>query len=1071
MPITSVRRSVLIALALALAASVALVAALDTSDSKTPTRAPHAALLRGQDALERAERLGIESPRETLAMNDAIASRYGEPAPGELQRGLAQKRRLSVKAHMASTPGAEGRWTPYGNTPLIDDDPTYPAANGDGFGKLGGRVSDFAYDPDNKTVYATVAQGGVWKTTDLGGHWSPIGDSLPIGSTSGIAWTKAGGGTLIVSTGDHAFSNDYPGVGVYWTTDEGASWHRSDGVPSGLLSFRVAVDPTNASIVYVATGGGLFRSTDAGRSFTNVNLPTGDCAGKPIDAPDCFFANTVTDVAVQPADKFGNKGGAVIAAVGWRAGQQPNFDNKPESPNNGVYRSDTGEPGSFKMISGTGFPDPTIAGRTEFGVTHGDGQNSNYLYAVVQNTHLFAEQAGGENDIPLVGTPSVLEGIFVSPDFGKTWTEMESRNEFFNPANGSALSQLVAAGIGPGYQTTYNEWMQVDPTRQVGGVPTRVLLGMEEVWQTLSTQTPQDGHSQFQSFGMYTANGGTCLVEPEACGAVQANKQSFTTTHPDQHGAILIPDGKGGLTLMVGNDGGVYTQHVDSSSEFSQNNWGTGANEGFHTLLPYGAAMAKDGTVFAGLQDNGQLKITPDGKQFATYVGDGIYALVNPDNSKEAWGELPATPVYFTTDGGQTWTQSDPGLTDADFVAPFVMDPKNAKHLVVGGRQIKEDTVGTDVGDGCNPNAVPPTPCTEDNTTWHTVYDLGTHEHPGDSNATAATDGKDANNLASALAVNGSTVYAGVCGGCDPVKLNVPFHNSFATNSGGKWHFAAAKGLPNRLITSVAMDPSDTKTVYVTLGCCAERFFAPIGSQGEDASDTKGGNLYKSTDAGESFTDVSGALPNVQATTVVVRGNQLVVGTSIGGFISSDLDGHGFVTLGTGLPPTAIGQFSLKPGDPDTLVAATFGRGVYTYRFAGTGFDTTAPSSGGAKCSDNTPPVSSITSLKVKKGTLRIHGRSRDKGCGMKRVFIAVQRVKTVKHKKRCYYVSSKGRTSKHRASCNRPKYPLRAKGTTKWSLTVKHLKRGHYQVYFRATDKAGNNERRRHKGRRFTVR
>jgi len=83
----------------------------------------------------------------------------------------------------------------------------------------------------------------------------------------------------------------------------------------------------------------------------------------------------------------------------------------------------------------------------------------------------------------------------------------------------------------------------------------------------------------------------------------------------------------------------------------------------------------------------------------------------------------------------------------------------------------------------------------------------------------------------------------------------------------------------------------------------------------------------------------------------------------------------------------------------------------------------------------------------------------------------AVQRVKTVKGKKRCYYVSSKGRTSKHRASCNRPKYPLRAKGTTKWSLTVKHLKRGHYQVYFRATDKAGNNERRRHKGRHFTVR
>ena len=1058
-----------------LLAGAALMSALVLALS-TPARHARGSNVRAAQAREAAERLHVESPADVLAMNDAIAARFGEPTPGELQHGLAQKRRLSVKAHMAGTPGAEGHWTPLGTTPLIDDDPTYPAANGDGFGKINGRVSDFAYDPDSKTVYATVAQGGVWKTTDLGAHWAPIGDGLPIGSTSGIAWTKGGGGTLIVSTGDHAFSNDYPGVGVYWTTDQGQSWHRSDGVPSGLLSFRVAVDPTNASTVYVATGGGLFRSTDAGRSFTNVSLPTGDCAGDS-SKPNCFFANMVTDVAVQPADKLGDKGGAVIAAVGWRAGQQPNFNGKPEAPANGIYRSDTGAPGSFKAVTGTGFPDATVAGRTEFGVTHGADQNSNYLYAVVQNTQLFAKQAGGESDIPLVGTPSVLEGIYVSSDFGKTWSVMESRNEFFNPSNGSTLSQLTAAGIGPGYQVTYNEWLQVDPTRQVGGVPTRVLLGMEEVWQTLSTQTPQSGHSQFQTIGAYTANGGTCLVEPEACGAVQQAKQDATTTHPDQHGAILIPDGSGGLTLMVGNDGGVYTQHVDSSGEFSQSGWGHGANEGFHTLLPYGAAMAKDGTVFAGLQDNGQLKITPDGKQFATYVGDGIYAAVDPNNSKTAWGELPATPVYFTTDGGQTWTQSDPGMSDADFVAPFVMDPTDAKHLAVGGRQIKEDTVGTDVAPGCNPDASPPDPtCTEDKTTWHTVYDLGTRQHPGDAKASTTDANGDpvpdeTDNLASAMDLRGANFYVGFCGGCDPVKLNIKFKNGFATNVGGKWHITAAKGLPNRLITAVAADPDHPKTVYVTLGCCAARYFAPIGSQGEDAADTKGGTLYKSTDGGETFTDISGALPAVQATTVVLRGDQLVVGTSIGAFISSDTDGHGFVTLGDDLPPTAISQLSLKPGDPGTLVAATFGRGVYTYRFAGSGAGASTPGSGAPKCSDRTPPKSSLSSLRIKRGTLRMRGRARDKGCGVKRVFVAVERVKRVKGKKRCYYVSRTGKVSRHRASCTRPKYPLRAAGRAKWSLTVRHLKRGSYVVFFRATDKAGNNERRPHKGRRFRVR
>ena len=48
----------------------------------------------------------------------------------------------------------------------------------------------------------------------------------------------------------------------------------------------------------------------------------------------------------------------------------------------------------------------------------------------------------------------------------------------------------------------------------------------------------------------------------------------------------------------------------------SWNGWGNGANKGFETLLPYGAAMAKDGTVYAGLQDNGQLKISPGAVSF-----------------------------------------------------------------------------------------------------------------------------------------------------------------------------------------------------------------------------------------------------------------------------------------------------------------------------------------------------------------------------------------------------------------------------------------------------------------------
>ena len=64
------------------------------------------------------------------------------------------------------------------------------------------------------------------------------------------------------------------------------------------------------------------------------------------------------------------------------------------------------------------------------------------------------------------------------------------------------------------------------------------------------------------------------------------------------------------VDLIAGNDGGNYKQHSDSG-RFDKASWGEGNQTGFHTLLPYGVAMAKDRTVWAGLQDNGQMRIDP----------------------------------------------------------------------------------------------------------------------------------------------------------------------------------------------------------------------------------------------------------------------------------------------------------------------------------------------------------------------------------------------------------------------------------------------------------------------------
>src|SRR2546423_3135111 len=560
----SLRRTIALLVAAALLAAAGLVVGARRHHASTPRFAALERCLKGRvedeggaEARGGHECAGTpESSRDLLKVNASVVSRLGSTdSRGTLSRAIAQRSRLRARSRQALVPGTGGTWAPYGKGPLRFDDPNYPASYGDGFGRVNGRVNDLLYVPQTRRLYAAVAQGGVWESTDTAKTWHPIGDTLPIGSIGAIGWTPARGGTLIVATGDHAFSNDYAGVGVYWTTDDGVTWVRAKGVPDGALSYRVAVDPTNPDVVYAATGLGLYRSTDAGRSFTDVRLPTGPCAGDS-SKPNCFFANVVTDVAVQPADGFGHKGGAVLATVGWRAGNRPNFAGAPESPNNGVYRSDTGTPGSFTKIDGTGYPASDIAGRAELGVATGPGQNADYVYAMVQDTQAFSKQVGGENDIPLVGTPSVLEGLYVSKDFGKTWTRLARREDFYNPANGSTLSQLTAAGIGPGYQVTYNQWIKPDPTRQSGGVPTRLLFGMEEVWTSAIPGQPQSGKSTFRVFGQYTANGSACLVIPEACGTKQQATPTNTTTHPDQHGEAMIPDGQGGLTLVVSNDGG-----------------------------------------------------------------------------------------------------------------------------------------------------------------------------------------------------------------------------------------------------------------------------------------------------------------------------------------------------------------------------------------------------------------------------------------------------------------------------------------------------------------------------------
>jgi hypothetical protein len=1012
-----------------------------------------------------------ESTGDIAAVNAFRAVRSSAPfstvAPGAYAAAVGQRDALAARKR--TTAGTGGSWVPAGKGPLIADDQRYPEVNGLGLADLNGRVTDYSYDKSADRVYASVGEGGVWASDDQGGHWRSIGDGLPTQAVGSVAFAPGKGsrpGTVIALTGDDVFGggSTYSGLGVYRTTDDGKTWTRSTGVPDAALGFRLKVDPANADIVYAATGKGLYRSTDGGASFGNVMLPTGSCAGD-TTTPSCFLANMVTDVVVQAPGGTGQaKGGAVVAAVGWRAGNKTNVGGFVESPANGIYTSADGAAGTFKKVdtNSSGFASgPTTTntaqdtvGRVELGAATGAAQDHGYLYAVVQDASAFKKGEVSGIDVPeqspaKAPSNTYLRGVYVSKDFGQTWTLMGNATTLSDPTSGSALTGTACAQLYcPGVQAWYNAWIEPDPTQaSATGVPTRLTFGLEEVWQnddgTGGLRQPQSGPSKFKVIGRYFG-GSTCQFLSLGLPSCPTNRgePNSTTTHPDQHSALYLPQPQGGVRLLVGNDGGAYSQTANRGEEFSNIKWGRGANLGFNTLLPYDAQVAKDGTIWSGLQDNGEMRIQPDGRQFEVYGGDGGYSAVDPDDSKTAYEEYVLGDMRATTDGGSTWKSIAPPTDTYQFINPFVMDPSNAQHLMTAGTKVYETFKGPNTTSsdwqtvfdlGTAPSGAPnqmsaidvksiPTGGTQGLPTGPKTADVawtggsgtvpgagsdapGTYDdkpftigpNDGDAAATIRIDWASASNdwdLVVYRNVNGTltevgssaqgnttseqvvltnppagdyvvrvrnftatgtydgkvtftqrttdpvatkgAAYVAYCGYCDTLNTR-PFDNGIATNVGGTWHKATAAGLPRRYITSVQVDPVDPSTVYVTLGGYSRRWL-PVGAMGESTRDVGVGHVFKSTDAGEHFTDVSGDLPDVPAEFSLVRNGHLVVATDVGVFTSAGVAGEPYQLLGSGLPAAPVYSLELKPkataSEPDTLVVATQGRGVYRYQFA-----------------------------------------------------------------------------------------------------------------------------------------
>jgi len=162
-----------------------------------------------------------------------------------------------------------------------------------------GRIASVAGVPGNTaTYYAGAASGGVWKTTDGGKSFEPVFDEQPVQAIGALAVAPSDPNVVWAGTGEAWVirPSDVMGDGVYKSTDAGKTWKNMGLAETGRIG-RVIVHPTNPSIVYVCALGrshgpqqerGVYRSKDGGANWERVLFvdPNTGCSGLAIDAKD-----------------------------------------------------------------------------------------------------------------------------------------------------------------------------------------------------------------------------------------------------------------------------------------------------------------------------------------------------------------------------------------------------------------------------------------------------------------------------------------------------------------------------------------------------------------------------------------------------------------------------------------------------------------------------------------------------------------------------------------------------------------------------------------------------------------
>ena len=521
--------------------------------------------------------------------------------------------------------------------------------------------------------YFGHVNGGVWKSIDAGRVWEPIFDSQTVASIGALAVAPSAPDTIYVGSGESTLRDSVGyGNGVYKSTDAGKTWTHL-GLDDTQHIGKIAVDPRNANIVFVAAIGhlyapnadrGVFKSVDGGKSWRKVLFKNNDVGA--------------VDVVIDPTNS------RVVYACLWNTRRPPWYTYAPTNgPGGGIFKSTDGG-ATWRQLT-NGLPKEGI-GRSGIVVAP---SKPGRLYAVVDC--LVADPNAPPPPPPPAGAggragaqaPQGQGGFFRSDDAGASWTKMSGDPALWG--RGWYFEKLV---VDPkDADTVYVPNVAVSRTRDGGKtwVALRGSPGGDDYHQAWIS--PDDPNTM-----IVASDQGAIITRNARTDDPREVTWSSWLNQPTAQIYHLSVDGRFPywVTGAQQDSGAVAVRSRGKFAEISMRDWepiGAGGESGMTAADPL-----NPGVIFGGISTRWNLETN-------TAVR-GTTAPQSPEQARADWTQpLVFSPadqhalyyanqfLFKTTDAAKTWTRISGDLTRPDAGVPSTLDAAAAAQVDRNGKR------------------------------------------------------------------------------------------------------------------------------------------------------------------------------------------------------------------------------------------------------------------------------------------------------------------------------------------------------------------------------------------------